>query len=143
MVYNRYDNLCIVKSVQKLTDWERRPKVQIFKILHSVNILCSSCGLTTSESKSTSRSVSPWELDLNTLKNVFGHFRNVPRNLAGICFGYCGVSWKFELKLKNYAFYAEIVCKHEPLLKKRKCRNRNIDVWLPTRDLAFRWLFFT
>ena len=39
LVYNRDDNLCIIKSEQKLTDWARSPRAEIFKILHSVDIL--------------------------------------------------------------------------------------------------------
>ena len=35
----RDDNLCIVKSVQKLTDWAWSPGAEIFKILHSVDML--------------------------------------------------------------------------------------------------------
>ena len=39
LVYNRDDNLCIVKSVQKQTDWAGSRRAEIFKILHSVDIL--------------------------------------------------------------------------------------------------------
>ena len=38
LVYNRDGNLCIVKSVQKLTDLARGPRAEIFKILYSVDI---------------------------------------------------------------------------------------------------------
>jgi len=51
-----------------------------------------------------------------------------PENLRNV-FGHCGK--------KSHAFYAEKVGKHEPLLTKRKCGNRNIDVRIPTKDLAF------
>ena len=38
-MYNRDDNLCIVKSIKKLMDWARSPSSAIFKILHSVDML--------------------------------------------------------------------------------------------------------
>ena len=38
-MYKRDDNLCIIKSVQKLTDRARCCRAEIFKILHSVDIL--------------------------------------------------------------------------------------------------------
>ena len=39
LVYKRDDSLCIVKSVQKLTDWARGCRAEIFKILYSVDIM--------------------------------------------------------------------------------------------------------
>ena len=39
LVNNRDENLCLVKSVQKLTDWARSSRAEIFKILHSVDML--------------------------------------------------------------------------------------------------------
>ena len=38
-MYSRDDNLGIVKSVEKLTDWARSPRAKIFKILHSVDMM--------------------------------------------------------------------------------------------------------
>ena len=38
-MYNRDGNLCIVKSVEKLMDWAKSPRAEIFKILHSVDML--------------------------------------------------------------------------------------------------------
>ena len=39
LVYKRDENLCIVKSVQKLTNRARGCRAEIFKILHLVDIL--------------------------------------------------------------------------------------------------------
>ena len=38
-MFNRDDNLCIVKPVEKLMDCAKSPRAEIFKILHSVDML--------------------------------------------------------------------------------------------------------
>ena len=38
-MYKRDDNLCVVKSVEKLMDWAKSSRAEIFKLLHSDDML--------------------------------------------------------------------------------------------------------